>query len=212
MESGRHRTSPGESGASPRDGRLVAEMFSRSALGVLTVVIGEYLFFGFAAGLVGGSAVICARLAGFVAGLLLWRRHVPALLRDSIEPLSQATRSVGGTPTTGTRTGTGRGAADHGLLVAAGLLLVIPGLITGLAGVALLVPPVRQWVRSRIRGRFDAFLSRGFTGIGGLNVSFPNAGPYARRDVVDVEEHQDGNAQGDTVNEDMPKSAPRELD
>ncbi|MCP3991507.1 MAG: FxsA family protein [Actinomycetia bacterium] len=193
----------------------MTEMFSRGALGVLTLVIAEYLFFGFAASLVGGSVVIWASLAAFLAGSLLLRRHVPALLRGSVEPLSQASRSVGGTrgsSATGSRSGTGRGAADHGLLAAAGLLLLIPGLITGLAGMALLVPPVRYWVRSRVRDRFDALLSRGFAGIGGLNVSFPNAGPYARRDVVDVEEHHDGSAQGDAVDEDIPKSAPRELD
>lgn len=39
----------------------------------------------------------------------------------------------------------------HGaMVVAAGAFLLSPGILTDLAGVALLVPPIREWVRQRI--------------------------------------------------------------
>jgi UPF0716 protein FxsA len=40
----------------------------------------------------------------------------------------------------------------HGSVVLAGILLVIPGFITDLAGVILLVPPLRRWFGGLIRG------------------------------------------------------------
>lgn len=39
----------------------------------------------------------------------------------------------------------------HGaMVVAAGAFLLSPGILTDLAGVGLLVPPIREWVRQRI--------------------------------------------------------------
>lgn len=39
------------------------------------------------------------------------------------------------------------GWVDRGLLVTAGLLLIFPGPLTDLLGLALLIPPLRAWVR-----------------------------------------------------------------
>ena len=177
----------GESGASPRGGRLGTEMFSRGALGVFAVVIAEYLVFGFAADLIGRSAAIWVSLAAFVAGVMLLRRHLSAML-------------------------TGTDTADHGLLALAGLLLLVPGFLTGLAGLSLLLPPVRIRLRSKVRQRVDAFVGRGSSGPGRFNLSFINMGRYANRDVIDVNVRSNHSSQGDTVTEDIPKSAPRELD
>lgn len=43
------------------------------------------------------------------------------------------------------------------LVLAAGLVLITPGLITDLCGFALLIPPVRSWLRRRL---FDYFKKR----------------------------------------------------
>jgi len=43
---------------------------------------------------------------------------------------------------------------DGGLVLLAGILLVIPGFVTDSLGVLLLLPPVRAFVRGRLRRRF----------------------------------------------------------
>jgi UPF0716 protein FxsA len=49
---------------------------------------------------------------------------------------------------------------DGGLLMVAGLLLLIPGLVTDAFGLLLLLPPVRAGVRSVLRRRFAVRLLR----------------------------------------------------
>ena len=43
---------------------------------------------------------------------------------------------------------------DGALILAAGLVLVTPGILTDLCGFALLVPPIRRWVRRRLSDGF----------------------------------------------------------
>ncbi len=43
---------------------------------------------------------------------------------------------------------------DGALILAAGLVLVTPGLLTDLCGFALLIPPFRRWVRRRLAEAF----------------------------------------------------------
>jgi UPF0716 protein FxsA len=49
---------------------------------------------------------------------------------------------------------------DGGLLAAAGFLLLIPGFVTDVVGLALLVPPVRGGVRRYLGHRFSARTAR----------------------------------------------------
>jgi UPF0716 protein FxsA len=49
---------------------------------------------------------------------------------------------------------------DGGLLAAAGFLLLIPGFLTDVVGLALLVPPVRRGVRWWLRQRFAVRTAR----------------------------------------------------
>ncbi len=44
---------------------------------------------------------------------------------------------------------------DALLILAAGVMLVLPGLITDVLGLLLLLPPVRGWVRNRLKKRFS---------------------------------------------------------
>lgn len=43
---------------------------------------------------------------------------------------------------------------DGALILAAGLVLVTPGILTDLCGFALLIPPIRRWVRGRLAEAF----------------------------------------------------------
>ena len=50
---------------------------------------------------------------------------------------------------------------DGALILAAGLLLITPGILTDAAGFLLLVPVTRSWIRERILRRLRAMLAQG---------------------------------------------------
>ncbi|MCU0309843.1 MAG: FxsA family protein [Acidimicrobiales bacterium] len=60
---------------------------------------------------------------------------------------------------------------DGGLLLAAGSMLVVPGFVTDLAGLVLLLPPVRARFRDRLLGRWGDG-SRVGAGRGYIDVEF----------------------------------------
>lgn len=62
---------------------------------------------------------------------------------------------------------------DGAILLVAGVLLVVPGFVTALAGLALLTPPVRAVVRSRLSKRV----------VGGAFVGSPLAARFGRNQV-----------------------------
>ena len=64
---------------------------------------------------------------------------------------------------------------DGGLLLLAGSLCIVPGFVTGIVGLLLLVPPVRIFVRNRLVPRWS----------GALRV--PGFSRFSRTTVVDVE-------------------------
>ena len=74
--------------------------------------------------------------------------------REGLKVLSriQAELSEGGIPTDAM--------LDGALIVAAGLVLVTPGVLTDLCGFALLVPSFRGWVKRRLKAVFQARVTR----------------------------------------------------
>ena len=84
---------------------------------------------------IGLLAVLAIVLGSGVAGVMLLRRQG---LR-----LAGAMRGRGGL----------QGMGEAGLLAFGAVLLIMPGLLTDLAGLALMVPQVRRWLARRIGGR-----------------------------------------------------------
>jgi UPF0716 protein FxsA len=94
-----------------------------------------------------GSAWLLLVLGSGVAGVMVLRRqgvHLAGAMQGT-----QAMRAAG----------------EAGLIAFGALLLILPGLLTDLAGLALMVPLVRRWVITRIgarvvvsgsAGRYDA--------------------------------------------------------
>ena len=100
----------------------------------------------------------------------------------------------------------------HALLIlVAGIVLITPGVITDVAGILLLVPPVRRSLIARVRARLNAGIERGTIqvmsgsggGFGGLYGNFGarpgtggpgrGAGPRtSRREIVIEESDPDG--------------------
>jgi UPF0716 protein FxsA len=115
------------------------------ALALLLVPVVEIAVAVAAARVVGGGVTVALVLLFSVAGLWLLRREGLGAIRDlrSRRPGSLAPSA----------------AADRALKVVAALLLVFPGLLTDVAGLLLLVPPVRAAVAivlgRRLRRRFE---------------------------------------------------------
>lgn len=107
------------------------------------------------------EVVILVRIAealswGATIGLVLLTGMLGAWLarREGLKALSriQAELGEGGIPTDAM--------LDGALIVAAGLVLVTPGVLTDLCGFALLVPSFRGWVKRRLKAVFRARVVR----------------------------------------------------
>ncbi len=157
-------------------------MFNRGALIGFGLAVAEVVTFVLAVGAVGAANVVFLSIVLTVVGLAVIRGRLTALLESAVDADSLA-------------------ATDRALAVLGGLLLVVPGLLTGLAGALFLVPPVRALLGGSARRRFAQLVPRA------LGTPFPVDGfPTRRRhssrsDVIDV----------DIVSEDMTRSAPNEL-
>jgi UPF0716 protein FxsA len=96
-------------------------------------VIAEIYLLSVLVGLISISGVIFLLLVEFVLGAWIIKRAGVAALRSLNDSLV-----VGGSTA-------GAQAADKGLVALAGLLIAVPGVLTDVFGLALLIPPVRRW-------------------------------------------------------------------
>jgi UPF0716 protein FxsA len=114
------------------------------ALGLLALPVGEIAAFILVAGLVGFSTAFVLLILGSFAGLLVLRQ-------------------VGGGAVTRLRTAAGNAAVTGVTLdgagmaaVLGGILLVIPGFITGLLGAMVMFPASRRWFLTAFGRLFSA--------------------------------------------------------
>lgn len=107
----------------------------RVVLGLLLWSLAEISAFVIVGGWIGLAGVLALVLGTGLAGVAIMRRSGGAVagMRGGREAMAAA--------------------GQAGLLALAGLLLVLPGLLTDLAGAALLVPQVRGWIVRKIGAR-----------------------------------------------------------
>ncbi|MEM7340919.1 MAG: FxsA family protein [Actinomycetota bacterium] len=161
-------------------------MFSRVALVVLAVVVGEFFAFGFAVDRLGLATVIWLSLGLLALGIFLLRRNLSRLVGLGLSPLGVDGTDAEAVPQA--LAARGGQAADRALLIVSGLLLVVPGIITAVAGLALLVPPVRTLVQRSLKGRLDALVVRGVGAPDGVDASvFGSFRRFGGADIVDVD-------------------------
>lgn len=170
-------------------------MFSRGALAAFALILAEIVVFGLVVRALGAAFVVLGSLVLAGIGTLIVRRQIPELVNSGRTVLTSLGLGLGAD-------GQPEQLSDRAMLAIAGVLLIVPGLITGAVGATLLLPPVRASVRRFSRNRFAHLVPSGF------GVPFTVGGEAASRhrgtrvDVVDV----------DVVSEDVPRSAPPELD
>ncbi|MFE7172134.1 FxsA family membrane protein [Streptomyces sp. NPDC057616] len=112
--------------ARPRRSRLRTLL----PLGVAAWLVLEIWLLIVVAGATNGLTVFLLLLAGFVAGAAVIKKAG----RRAFQNLNEALQR-GGTPQSG---------GGNGLMMLGGLLLMIPGLISDVAGLLLLIPPVQK--------------------------------------------------------------------
>ncbi|HMS77442.1 FxsA family protein [Gordonia sp. (in: high G+C Gram-positive bacteria)] len=138
-------------------------------LGYVAVEIGA---FALAIHLLGFGWAVLAGLAVFTVGLIVLRRHTRKLAAD----LRRASRNeIDPVPAM----------ADTGLTALAATLLLLPGVVSTVAGMGLLAPPVRKLARPTVTAygtrRFNASMDR----IGLYSVSLFTDDRVRPGDVID---------------------------
>ncbi|MFE7401417.1 FxsA family membrane protein [Streptomyces sp. NPDC057557] len=88
----------------------------------------------------GGFTVLLLLVAGIVLGAAVMKRAGRRAFRNLTETLQQ----MPGQPGAAAAQAAPSGSKGNGFLMLAGLLLMIPGVISDVAGLVLLVPPVRS--------------------------------------------------------------------
>jgi UPF0716 protein FxsA len=158
-------------------------------LGVAAWLVLEVWLLTVVAGAAGGPAVILLLVAGFLLGGVVVKRAG----RRAFQRLNEALRR-GGAPADD-----GEGS---GLLMLAGLLLMLPGVLSDAAGLLLLLPPVRRVVRGYTERALERRLRA--SAPGGFADAFQQArihhpgGRIVQGEVIRQEPH------GDTPHEDRP--------
>ncbi|MFC4610999.1 FxsA family membrane protein [Streptomyces maoxianensis] len=140
-------------------------------LGVAAWLVLEIWLLTLVADTAGGLALLALLVGGAVLGGVVIKRAGRRAFRSLTETLQQQQTGQSQSPSAGAGSpGTGSGSTGNGFLMLGGLLLMLPGVISDVAGLVLLVPPVRSMlgryaersVQSRMRaaapGSFgDAF-------------------------------------------------------
>lgn len=156
-------------------------MFSRSAQVFAALTLLELAVLALAATQVSVLLLILVVAVSSVLGLVLFFRQSTGLIRHSMEDLAGAAQGVTG-QTQVLNKGLERTLGDRAMKVAGAALLAFPGLLTGLFGGLLMLPPVRSAIRpvigSRLSRRVPAEFSAPLADFDRL---------FRRRDVVDVD-------------------------
>ncbi|MFE2935955.1 FxsA family membrane protein [Streptomyces sp. NPDC059278] len=90
----------------------------------------------------GGFTVLLLLVAGIVLGAAVMKRAGRRAFRNLSETLQQTTPGQPGAAAEPSAAGSG--GRGNGFLMLGGLLLIIPGIVSDVAGLLLLVPPVRS--------------------------------------------------------------------
>jgi len=128
-------------------------------LGIGVYAVLEWFAASWLAGLIGWGGVVLTVLVLMIVGAAVMRRAGFAAAR-SLRPVSYQGTTVRPATTEDTLTQVGRDAADAGSLFVAGFLIALPGLVTSLVGLVLLIAPVRRFASARfgraVRRRAEA--------------------------------------------------------
>ncbi|GAB2914605.1 FxsA family membrane protein [Streptomyces heilongjiangensis] len=151
--------------ARPRRSRLRTFL----PLGIAAWLVLEIWLLTVVASAAGGLAVFVLLLAGFLAGSAVVKRAGRRAFRSLTETLQQQ-QGGGGPAQPGAETGKNEG---NGFLMLGGLLLMLPGIVSDVVGLVLLVPPVQKALGRYTERTFERKLRE--AGAGGLGEAYTQA-------------------------------------
>lgn len=173
-------SSPPPGGPWQQDGTPRPRRRSRAGrwipLGVAAYALLEIWLLTFVAGAVGGLTVLLLLVAGFVCGALAVRHAGRSAWRALNEAMRPAGRERDGEQ--GPLRGPGNGGNGAAPVMIGGLLLMVPGLVSDVAGLLLLFPPTRSLLTragARALDRVTSAARRRNTGPGSLGDLFAQA-------------------------------------
>ncbi|KMO98686.1 FxsA family membrane protein [Streptomyces roseus] len=105
------------------------------------------------AGAAGGLTVAALLAGGIVLGVMVIKRAGRRAFRNLTNTFQQAQQ--GQQPTSRGAKAQSGGGSGNGLTMLAGLLLILPGLLSDAVGLLLLIPPVRAWTSRRLTGSLE---------------------------------------------------------
>ncbi|MEU9256705.1 FxsA family membrane protein [Streptomyces sp. NPDC048270] len=171
----------------PRPRRTPARTFLPLALAAWLIL--EIWLLGLVAGAAGGLAVAALLAGGMVLGVVVIKRAGRRAFKNLTDTFQQAQQGVAPAPQQ-----PGQG---NGLTMLAGLLLIMPGLLSDVAGLLCLLPPVRAWISRRATRSLERKMAAAPAG------TFGDAFQQARI------RHPDGKVvQGEVIREDGPARHP----
>lgn len=136
----------------------------------------------------GGGTVALLLAGGMVLGVVVIKRAGRRAFKNLTETFQQAQAGAAPTPTPA------QPGAGNGLTMLAGLLLIVPGLLSDVAGLFLLLPPVRAWISRRTARALERKMASAPAG------TFGDAFQQARI------HYPDGKVvQGEVIREDRPQ-------
>ncbi|WP_221355719.1 FxsA family membrane protein [Streptomyces beigongshangae] len=171
--------------ARPRRSRLLRFL----PLGVAVWLVLEIWLLTAVAGAVSGFAVLLLLAGGFVLGSVVIKRAGRRAFRALSETLQQ---QQDGTPPRG------RGSSEgNGLMMLGGLLLMLPGLVSDVLGLLLLVPPVQKGVSRYAERTFERKVREATGTFGGAFQQAQQARMHRPDGKV---------VQGEVIHEDTPRA------
>ncbi|MBK6915759.1 MAG: FxsA family protein [Deltaproteobacteria bacterium] len=155
-------------------------MRSKLPLAVLAFAVLELWLLVVLGRAIGGGAVFLLVLAGGITGLSLARRHG----RAALQAFQQG--AVDGNVPAAVL-------ADRAMLVVAGVAFMIPGVLSDLLALGLLLPPVRQRIAGRLHAGIEAKIrQRGVDLVrGAARRDLGDRSAVIDVDPADVREHDD---------------------
>ncbi|RSS44576.1 FxsA family protein [Streptomyces sp. WAC07061] len=164
-------------------------------LAVAAWLILEIWLLSLVAGAAGGFTVAALLAGGLVLGVVVIKRAGRRAFKNLTRSFQQAQEQAmaGGIPTAPQPS---RG-SGNAMTMLAGLLLIMPGLLSDLAGLLLLLPPVRAFAGRRAERTLERKMAAGAPG--GFGDAFTRARIH----------HPDGKVvQGEVIREDGPPRSP----
>jgi len=156
-------------------------MLSRPAVALFALVVVEYVAITQLAGVIGGAQAALAMLLLSLVGMLLFRGVGASFLETSVASAMQSAglQNVPGVERFATADASADKAADRAMMLFGALLMIVPGIVTGVLGALFFLPPVRALARPVVLHRIQPWIRP--------NLRFARGAKGFGRDVVDVD-------------------------